>query len=137
MVTQLNAYGETIAAGETLGIVIGVDQGVLITSPLQPSATKIRAYLTLPGGIAGSEQQYIESPTSPFTISTPLPNVGTPPQLNRAWLPDTDGQLISATAIFGWLNDGLRIILRNTKVRSHVGQECAALSLHRTDVIAV
>ena len=112
VVTQLNPYGETIAASETTGIVVGVDQGIQITSALQPSATKIRAYLTLPGGAAATEQQFIESPTSPFTISTPLPNAGTPPQLNRAFLPDTDGALISATAMFGWLNDGLRIISR-------------------------
>jgi hypothetical protein len=112
VVTQLNPYGETIAAGETTGIAILTNQGIQITSPLQPSATKIRAYLTLPGGAAGTEQQFIESTTSPFTIATPPPNAGTPPQNNRAYLPDTDGQLISATAMFGWANDGLRIISR-------------------------
>lgn len=111
VVTQRNAYGETTGV-ETTGIIVGVNQGIQITSPLQPSATTIRAYLTLPGGAAGSEQQYIESTVSPFTISTPPPNAGVPPLLNKAFLPDTDGELISATAVFGWLNDGLKMISR-------------------------
>lgn len=111
-VTQLNPYGETIAGGETTGLAVGSNQGIQITSPLQPSAVTIRAYLTLPGGAAGTEQQYIESAVSPFTISTPPPNAGVPPQLNKAYLPDTDGTLMSATGLFGWLNDGLRMICR-------------------------
>ena len=113
-VTQINPYGETIATGETTGLVVGANQGIQITSALQPSATKIRAYLTLPGGASGTEQQYIESFTSPFTISTPLTNAATPPQLNRAFLPDTDGGLISCAAVYGWLNDGLRFISRHS-----------------------
>lgn len=111
VVTQRNAYGETTGV-ETTGLIVGVNQGIQVSSPLQPSATTIRAYLTLPGGLAGSEQQYIESTVSPFIISTPPPNAGVPPLLNKAFLPDTDGGLISATAMFGWLNDGLKMISR-------------------------
>lgn len=114
VVTQRNQWGETIASGETTGLVVGANQGIQVTSPLQPGATTIRAYLTLPGGAAGSEQQFIESTVSPFTISTPLPSSGIPPVLSRAWLPDTDGNLISATAIYGWVNDGLRMISLET-----------------------
>lgn len=110
VVTQRNAYGETIAVGETTGLVVGANQGIQVTSPLQPSATVIRLYLTIPGGAAGTEQQFVESASSPFTIAAPLSNAGTPPQLNRAFLPDTDGGLISAAAVFGWLNDGLKIL---------------------------
>jgi hypothetical protein len=105
-------WGETIAAAEITGLVVGPNQGIQITSALQPGAVKIRCYLTLANGAAGTEQQYVESTTSPFTISTPPPNSGTPPQINRAWLPDTDGPLISASAIFGWINDGLKMISR-------------------------
>ncbi len=60
MVTQLNDYGETIAAGETTGINVGANGGIQITSALQPSAKRIRAYLTLPGGAPGTEQQFTE-----------------------------------------------------------------------------
>lgn len=113
-VTQRNQWGETIASSETVGLVVGANQGIQITSPLQPSVTTIRAYLTMPGGAAGTEQQFFESLVSPFIISAPLPNAGTPPALSRAWLPDTDGNLISATAIYGYVNDGLQIISQET-----------------------
>ncbi len=112
MVTQLNDYGETIAAGETTGINVGANGGIQITSALQPSAKRIRAYLTLPGGAPGTEQQFTESTVSPFTVSAPPLNAGVPPQLNKAFLPDTDGGLISATAMFGWINDGLKMLSR-------------------------
>jgi hypothetical protein len=114
VVTQRNQWGETIASGETTGLVADATHGIQVTSPLQPGATTIRAYLTLPGGAAGTEQQFIESTVSPFTISTPLPSSGVPPVLSRAWLPDTDGNMISASAIYGWVNDGLRIISQET-----------------------
>lgn len=112
-VTQLNDFGETIPNGETTALVVGAGDGIQVASPLQPGATKIRAYLTLPGGEAGTEQQYIESTVTPFIISTPPTNTGVPPQKNRAWLPDTDGGFVSATAMFGWINDALKIISRN------------------------
>jgi hypothetical protein len=112
VVTQRNPYGETTGAGETTGIIVGANQGIQVTSPLQPGATTIRAYLTLVNGAAGTEQQYIESAVSPFTIATPPTNAGVPPQLNKAFLPDTDGGLISATAMFGWANDGLKMLCR-------------------------
>ena len=110
VVTQRNPWGETLPSTEATALVVGGGQGIQITSALQPSATVIRAYLTLPGGANGSEQQFVESNTSPFTISTPPANAGVPPVLNKAWLPDTDGPLISTTAIYGWINDGLAII---------------------------
>jgi hypothetical protein len=112
VVTQRTLYGETSPSTEVTGLVVGVNQGIQVTSALQPSAVAIRAYLTLPGGAAGSEQQFVESTASPFTIVAAPPSAGVPPLNNRAFLPDTDGQLISCTAVYGWLNDGLRIISR-------------------------
>ncbi len=114
VVTQRNQWGETIATGEHTALTVGANQGLQITSALQPSAVAIRAYLTLPGGASGSEQQFIEGTTSPFTISTPLPSSGVPPVISRAWLPDTDGNFISCSAIYGWVNDGLQIISQET-----------------------
>lgn len=114
VVTQRNQWGETLYSGETTGLVVGTNQGIQVTSPLQPGATTIRAYLTLPGGAAGSEQQFVESSVSPFIISAPLPSSGVPPTLNRAFLPDTDGNLVSASAIYQWLCDGLKMISRET-----------------------
>jgi hypothetical protein len=111
-VTQITPYGETIAASETTGVIIAANQAFQITSPLQPTATKIRAYYTLPNGAPGTEQQYAESTGSPFSFYQPT-GYSVPPQLNRAFLPDSDGGLISAAAVFGWLNDGLRFISRH------------------------
>lgn len=113
IVTQRNAWGETLGSTE-VGVTVGANQGIQITSALQPGATTVRAYLTMPGGLAGTEQQFIESNVSPFTISTPLPSTGVPPTNNRAWLPDTDGLLVSASAIYGWLNDALTMISRES-----------------------
>jgi hypothetical protein len=112
IVTQRNLYGETLYQGETTGLVVGANQGIQVASPLQPSATTVRAYLTLPGGASGTEQAFVESAVGTFTVSAPPSGAGTPPQINRAFLPDSDGGLIGASAVFGWLNDGLRIISR-------------------------
>jgi hypothetical protein len=109
VVTQRNQYGETLYSGETTNLIVGANQGIQVTSALQPGATTIRAYLTLPGGNPGTEQQYVESTVSPFTISAPLPNAGTPPTQGRAYLPDTDGDAISASTLFRWINRGLEL----------------------------
>jgi hypothetical protein len=109
VVTQRNNWGETIASAESGPTVVDATHGLLITSPLLPGATTIRAYLTLAGGVAGSEQQFIESSVSPFTISTPLQNSGTPPTRNTAYLPDMDGDAISASSLFRWINRGLEL----------------------------
>jgi hypothetical protein len=109
IVTQRNRYGETLYSAETTALAVGANQGVQVTSPLQPSATTIRAYLTLPGGAAGSEQQYIESTSSPFVISAPLSNSGIPPTRSSAYLPDTDGAAINCSTLYRWVNRGLEL----------------------------
>jgi hypothetical protein len=73
----------------------------------------VRCYLTSANGAAGTEQQYVQSSTSPFTISTPPVNAGIPPTQSTAYLPDSDGNSFSAAALYGWLNDGLNKMSRN------------------------
>lgn len=109
IVTQRNQFGETLNSGETTGLAVGANQGIQVTSALQPGATVIRAYLTLPGGAAGTEQQFVESSVSPFTISAPLSSSGVPPTRNSAYLPDTDGDAINAGTLFRWINRGLEL----------------------------
>lgn len=108
IVTQRNAWGETLGATEITGLVVGANQGIQVTSALLPGAVAIRAYLTIPGGAAGSEIQYTEGTASPFTISTPLTAAGLPPARNTAWLPDTNGKRFSTDRVYQWLNEGLR-----------------------------
>ena len=115
-VTQWNKWGETLASTESNQITVGVNQGIQITSALMVGATTIRAYLTPVNGASGSESQYVESTSSPFTISYPPANAGAPgPSITgTAWLPDSSGGFISVGAIYRWLNAGLELIARNT-----------------------
>lgn len=108
-VTQRNAWGETLPAAESAQLTVLANQGIQITSALLPSATTIRCYLTQVGGASGTEVQFIESTSSPFTISTPPPSNGTPPTRNSAWLPDTDNSFASAFTMYRWLNAGLHM----------------------------
>jgi hypothetical protein len=107
MVTQRNNWGETINASETTGLVVGSNQGIQITSALLPGAVAIRAYLTLPGGAAGTEIQWVEGTSSPFTISTPPTGYGTPPFRSTAYLMDSDGNQFGASTVYSWLNEAL------------------------------
>jgi len=106
-VSQRNQWGETLPAAESSQLTVAANQGIQITSAPPPGATTIRAYLTLVGGASGSEQQFVESTTSPFTISTPPTLAGIPPSRATAWLPDTDGKRISCGALYRWLNFAL------------------------------
>lgn len=109
VVTQRNNWGETLASAESTVQAVAGGQGIQVTSTLFPTATTIRAYLTLPGGAAGSESQFVESTTSPFTISANPTNAGTPPTRNTAYNPDTDGDSFSAATLFNWTNDALSL----------------------------
>lgn len=112
VVTQLNPWGEAEPTGESTALVIGVNQGILVASPLLPGCIAVRCYLTLAGGGSGNQQVFSESDTSPFTISTPPDHSGVPPQQSTASLPDSDGNMFSAAAMYGWLNDGLMELSR-------------------------
>jgi hypothetical protein len=111
--TQRNPWGETLPAAESGNLTIGANQGIQITSALLPGATVIRAYITIAGGVAGTEQQFVESAAapgfapSPFTISAPPTNAGAPPTRNTAYNPDLDGGMVSAGTMFRWLSRGL------------------------------
>jgi len=113
-VTQWNQWGETLPSTESGQQTVLATNGIQITSALQVGATKIRAYLTQVNGSSGTESQYVESTTSPFTILTNPVLAGSPPVRGTAWLPDSDGGFISAGAIYRWLNAGIELIARGT-----------------------
>jgi hypothetical protein len=103
-------WGETLPGGESGALVVGAAQGIQVTAPaIPPSASVIRVYLTLAGGATGSEQQFVESATLPFTISAPPTANGVVPTRNSAYLPDTDGDAINAASLFRWINRGLEL----------------------------
>lgn len=113
-VTQWNQWGETLPSAESSVQTVLATNGIQVTSALQVGATKIRAYLTQVNGVAGTESQYVESLTSPFTILANPTLAGSPPVRGTAWLPDSDGGFVSAGAIYRWLNAGLELIARGT-----------------------
>jgi len=114
VVTQRNPWGETLPSDEIEGVVVASGQGILITCPFYPTVIACRAYLTLPGGAAGAEIQFIESTTSSFTISAPLTAAGTPPTRSTAYMADNDGPTFGASTAFTWLNEGLKRLSRIT-----------------------
>lgn len=108
IVTQFNPWGETLGTPESAQLTVSANQGIQFTSALLPGATIIRCYLTQVGGSQGTENQFVQSSSSPFTISANPTNAGLPPQNNSAWNPDTDGSSFSATKVYKYLNDALR-----------------------------
>ena len=114
VVTQRNQWGETLGSAEQGPLnVTNPGDSLQIFSPLLPGATVVRAYLTLAGGTAGTESQFVEAPAAsvaiPFVISSNPTNPGYPPSRNTAYNPDMDGDSFSAGTVFGWLNDALSL----------------------------
>lgn len=112
-VTQRNPWGETLPSTENVaGLAVGANQGIQIVSALLPSATSVRAYLTLAGGASGSEIQYVESTTGTFTISTPPTGFGPPPVRSTAYLMDSDGPQFGVSTLYSWLNEAIDKMMR-------------------------
>jgi hypothetical protein len=122
--TLTTPYGETSASvneltgtvagpNNTLQVVVTYSEGYQRAYPI---VTGVNVYV---GTSAGNEVIKYSFPGSSSIHGVPLvlndnasPTYQSPPQLNRAFNPDTDGGLVGASAIFGWLNDGLRVISR-------------------------
>jgi len=129
VVTQRNNWGETLGSSESAIQIVTSGQGIQVASTLFPTATTIRAYLTLAGASAGSECQFVESSVSPFTISANPANAGAPPSRNTAYNPDVDGDSFSAATLFNWVNDCLSLasnicggLIDYSGVQTSVGQ---------------
>jgi hypothetical protein len=121
VLTARTTWGETSPSAEIGPATISGTNQLQASCTVPIGTTFIRVYFTLAGSGAGSEQQFIDFPvtsaqwgTSVTFAVTTQGSAGVPPTLNRAFLPDTDGNLISATSIYQWLNDGLKMISRDT-----------------------
>lgn len=113
VVSFITPWGETTPSPESIALVVGANQGIQVNPVMPPSAIGVRAYLTLPGGASGTEQQFIQSSTVPFTISAPPSSTGLPATRNSAYLADTDGlRMFSASTLYRWLNEGMRRLAR-------------------------
>src|SRR5208283_5812259 len=105
--TQLNAYGETLPSTESGVLAVSGTQVIQCVSTLLPGAVTLRVYLTLVGGVAGSEIAFQDFTASPALVTAFPATANQPPVQSTASLPDADGQTFSASVAFGWMNDGL------------------------------
>ena len=120
VLTAVNQWGETLASNELSVVVTGPNNAIQIVwslgaiglAPL--SGINTRVYI---GTAAGAEQFYIPVSSTPSTItisSFATGIAGSPPSRATAYLPDMDGPQVSASVMFGWLNEGLKKLSRIT-----------------------
>lgn len=107
MLTWLNQFGETIASNEMsiAGLSSNRVEIGLVEVPL--AATSGRFYYSM---VSGREEQYVVVNVTGLNYigavgQTAL--VGVPPYKPSAFLPDSDGDQISAFEIYRWINAGL------------------------------
>ena len=112
--TQLTQWGETLPSDEATAT-NAANFFISFTVNVSYIATAVRVYFTTVG--TGAEDQFVEIP-----ITSPVPSVAItinifsvvsqaiPPIVSRAWIPESDGNILSVTRLYGWLNEGLKMI---------------------------
>lgn len=104
-----NNWGETTATEQS--ITLSVAGSILVTvNTTIPNVTPNIYW----GTASQAENQVQLSAVSPFSIASLSGNVYQGlPFTNSAWLPDTDGLIVLASTMFGWLNQGLDQLSRS------------------------
>ena len=110
VVTLTTPWGETVASNEMTATLVGGQNGfqVQLGGYVAPPASGVNVYI---GSAAGQEN--LVTRFSPLTVAPTVSNfsgliAATPPPTSTAFLPDTDGSYVRASACFRWLNDALR-----------------------------
>ncbi len=107
-ITYLNLWGETVSSTEIGPVATGSNKAIDLSAMVPPyGSTSARFYY---GATSGQEQQFVTfAPGVAVTvgIATDVPLSGVPPYKSSAFLPDTDGDLVDATALYRWINAGL------------------------------
>ena len=120
-ITQSNLWGQTLPSSEFQNIAVGgVQNAISFSVTISSGATQVTVYI---GTSAGGENFYQAFPvpanTNPITVKflggTRANQSGTPPQRSTAYLPDTDGGFVSATACYRWLNEAMDSAARITE----------------------
>jgi hypothetical protein len=110
VMTALNQWGETIATAEKSVVLAAPNNAIDVAFNGAYGATFYRVYL---GFNSGNQVAYVQfnSVFGPFRVltSNSLWTAGTPPARNTAYLPDTDGDAVSAATMFRWINDALKL----------------------------
>lgn len=116
--TWLTPWGETSPSIEQPIDLSAGTQTIVATSTLIPGAVKARVYV---GTQPGNQSQYQEldisllsaGATVTITVDGTITSASNPPQVNRAFLPDSDGTFVAASTAFSWLNQALRQMIVN------------------------
>lgn len=111
---QGTTFGETAGSTEITATNASAFS-VSVVVPVSYLATYVRVYFSVAG--SGAEDQYVEQtiavPANSVTVvlnSLATISQGIPPTITRAWLPDSDGNILSASRLYEWINEGLNII---------------------------
>ena len=103
-ITYLTSWGETIPSTE-FGPIAITNKALDLSAMVPPfAAVSARLYY---GYASGAEFQYITftpGVTATVGIATDQPVSGVAPYKSSAYLPDTDGDLVSASDIYRWIN---------------------------------
>jgi hypothetical protein len=106
-ITYLNTWGETVSSTE-VDLAALANQALDLSAMVPPyGATQGRFYF---GYASGQEQQFVSfvpGVAATVGIATDVPLSGVPPYKSSAFLPDTDGDLVDASALYRWINAGL------------------------------
>jgi hypothetical protein len=107
-VTQLNAWGESLPSTENSVTLSGGQNAVSLNINTLPGTLFVRAYYGLNSNAENFFEQFAASPSG-TTIVTVInsPSSGIVPTRSTAYLPDTDGQAVSAYAAYRWFNQAL------------------------------
>jgi hypothetical protein len=116
--TWTTPWGETSGSAEqTIDLSVG-NQTVVATSTLIPGVIKARLYIGTQPGQQSQFQELDVSLLAPgatvvITVDGTMTTPSRAPQVNRAYVPDSDGTFVPASLAFSWLNQALRQMIVN------------------------
>jgi hypothetical protein len=118
VVTLTTPWGETLPCAEGQVTLAGINNtfslGLIAIDGFTASNPQITGVNVYVGNAAGVEVQQYQFPgaglgSTVLLLSTTPVNYQTPPSRNTAYLPDSDGDAVSAGSMFRWINDALKL----------------------------
>jgi hypothetical protein len=118
VMTLLTPWGETIASNEATVILSGANHSFSVAwGSADINIDNYVAYRVYWGLGTGQQFQFQEvtnngglSGAANPAVVTAVGLPGSPPNRSSAYLPDTDGGMVNAFAMFRWLNEGLNLL---------------------------
>lgn len=109
-VTAINQWGES-APSQEYPVTVGAGQNTISFSivGVPGHIGTFRVYLGFGAGMESAYQAYTGVFGGTQTILTLPTSPGAPPSRSSAYLPDTDGDAVSAYTMFRWINDALKL----------------------------